>query len=221
MLKEDVQIIEMTFVNAFLIKVIDGFILIDTGLSMFWERLENELLMVGCLPDKLKLVVITHGDTNHIGNCAILQEKYKCKIAMHKDDSLMAEESLVVKRKVKTLMAKIFIFLRRLKRRKIAFKNFKPDVYLVDGQSLNGYGLNASVVHIPGHTKGSIGILADDGSLFAGDTFTNRKKPDTATYIENSEELKNSIVRLKSMPIKTIYPGHGKPFDIKEITCKL
>ena len=37
MKNEDIRIIEMTFVNAFLIKVMDGFILIDTGLAMFWK----------------------------------------------------------------------------------------------------------------------------------------------------------------------------------------
>jgi glyoxylase-like metal-dependent hydrolase (beta-lactamase superfamily II) len=221
MKKEDIKIIEMTFVNAFLVKVIDGFILIDTGLAMFWEKLERELTSAGCLPGKLKLVIITHGDFDHTGNCAKLQEKYKCKIAMHKDDSAMAENLVFLKRKVRTLTGKIFFLLRRLKRRKFIFDKFKPDFYLTDGQQLNDYGLNATVIHIPGHTKGSIGILTDDGILFAGDTFTNRRKPDIATYIENSGELENSIARLKTMPIKTVYPGHGKPFEMEQIADKL
>ncbi len=218
MQKEDVSIIEMTFVNAFLVKVLDGFILIDTGLSLFWDKLENELISAGCLPDKLKLVIITHGDIDHIGNCAKLQEKYKCKIAMHKNDALMAENGVMLKRKVRTLMGKIFVFLRRLRRRKLALERFKPDLYLTDGQNLKEYGLDASIIHIPGHTKGSIGILTDDGSLFAGDTFTNRKKPDIATYIENSQELKDSIARIKSLSVKTIYPGHGRPFEMKQLS---
>ncbi|HVN48678.1 MAG TPA: MBL fold metallo-hydrolase, partial [Bacteroidota bacterium] len=56
------------FVNAYLLNVQDGFILIDTGFSMHWPRLEKELLHAGCLPDRLKLVLITHGDVDHIGN---------------------------------------------------------------------------------------------------------------------------------------------------------
>ena len=105
----DIKTIEMTFVNAFLVKVNEGFVLIDTGLSMHWEKLESELISAGCLPDKLKLVIITHGDFDHTGNCAKLQEKYKCKIAMHKDDSLMVENGMFLKRKVRTLSARIFI----------------------------------------------------------------------------------------------------------------
>jgi len=222
MKKEDIKIIELTFVNAFLIKINEGFILIDTGVSMYWEKLESELIAVGSLPDKIKLVIITHGDFDHTGNCAKLQEKYKCKIAMHKDDAFMAENGVFPKRKVKTFTAKIFMYIRKLKRRgKFTFDKFKPDVYLTEGQDLKEYGLNAKIIHIPGHTKGSIGIITDDGILFAGDIFTNRKKPDTATYIENSGELKNSMNRLKTMNIKTIYPGHGKPFEMEQIVNKL
>ena len=221
MKKEDIKIIELTFVNAFLLKVNHGFILIDTGLAVHWEKLENELVSAGCVPGNLKLVIITHGDFDHTGNCAKLQEKYKCKIAMHKDDSLMAENLVFLKRKVKSLAAKIFFLVRKFQRRKFTFDKFKPDIYLTDGQNLNEYGLDATIIHIPGHSKGSIGILTGDGILFAGDTFTNRKKPDTATYIENSVDLKNSIARLKTLNIKTIYPGHGKPFEIGEIAHKL
>jgi glyoxylase-like metal-dependent hydrolase (beta-lactamase superfamily II) len=221
MKKEDIKTIKMIFVNAFLVKASEGYVLIDTGLPVFWEKLEHELLSAGCLPDKLKLVVITHGDMDHTGNCAKLQEKYKCKIAMHKEDSDMAEKGVVLKRKTKTLFAKVFFMLRRLKRRKIPFDKFKPDIYLIDGQNLAEYGLNVTVIHIPGHTKGSIGIISDDGILFAGDIFTNRKKPDTATFIENSRELKNSLIRLKSLPIVTVYPGHGKPFEMSQIINKL
>jgi glyoxylase-like metal-dependent hydrolase (beta-lactamase superfamily II) len=221
MKNENITTIELTFVNAFLVRVHDGFILIDTGLAMHWEKLEKELMSADCLPDKLKLVIVTHGDLDHVGNCAKLQEKYKCKIAMHKDDSLMVENGLLLKRKARSLTAKVFSIIRRLFRRKFTFDKFKPDVYLSEGQNLNEYGFNAKVLHIPGHTKGSIGILTDDGNLFAGDTFTNKRKPEIANYIENHLELENSINRLKKMNIKMIYPGHGKPFEMEQLARKL
>ena len=221
MKNDDIKIIELTFVNAFLVKVNEGFILIDTGLSMHWEKLDNELISAGCLPDKLKLIILTHGDFDHTGNCVKLQEKYKCRIAMHKDDSFMVENGLSLKRKTRTLQAMLFSLIRKLFRKKFAFDKFMPDIYLTDGQNLNEYGFNAKVVHIPGHTKGSIGILTGDGDLFAGDTFTNRRKPEVANYIENSLDLENSINRLKKMNIKMIYPGHGKPFEFEQIARNL
>jgi hydroxyacylglutathione hydrolase len=221
MKNDDIKIIELTFVNAFLVKVNEGFILIDTGLSMHWEKLDSELVSAGCFPDKLKLIILTHGDFDHTGNCVRLQEKYKCRIAMHKDDSFMVENGLSLKRKTRTMQAMLFSLIRKLFRKKFAFDKFMPDIYLTDGQSLNEYGFNAKVVHIPGHTKGSIGILTGNGDLFAGDTFTNRRKPEVANYIENSLDLENSINRLKKMNIKMIYPGHGKPFEFEQIVRNL
>ena len=133
----------------------------------------------------------------------------------------MVENGLSLKRKTRTLSARVFSIIRRLFRRKFTLDKFKPDIYLADGQDLNEYGFNAKVVHIPGHTKGSIGILTAEGNFFAGDTFINNKKPDIANYIENSQDLENSIARLKKMNIKMIYPGHGKPFDMEQIARKL
>lgn len=218
---EDIIIVNLDFVNAFLVKVNDEFILIDTGLPFHWQKLESSLTSAGCTPGKLKLIIITHGDVDHVGNCVKLREKFNCKIAMHKDDSFMVENAVPLKRKVRTLTGKIFYLLRRLKRKRLTFDKFKPDIYLADGQNLNEYGLNAKVIHIPGHTKGSIGILTDDGTLFAGDIFTNREKPDKAFYIDNYKDLKNSYSRLKTLNIKMIYPGHGKPFEMNQIVKKL
>ena len=221
MKKDDIKIINLDFVNAFLVKLDEGFILIDTGLPSHWERLESELITAGCLPGKLKLVLITHGDVDHTGNCAKLQEKYKTRIAIHHEDAAMAEQGVYMKRKIRTWRGKLLSILKRLKRRRFTFERFKPDLFLTDGQKLNEYGFNASVVHIPGHTKGSTGIVTEQGNFFAGDTFTNVRKPGIAMYIENWGQLRNSLARLKTMKIKTIYPGHGAPFEMEIITGQL
>jgi glyoxylase-like metal-dependent hydrolase (beta-lactamase superfamily II) len=221
----EIKVIELTFVNAFLVKVSEGFILIDTGVSMVWDSLERRLLSEGCLPDKLKLVVVTHGDMDHTGGCLKLQEKYHCKIAIHEADLPMVERGVFLKRKVKSFRARFFMVLRRLMRRqlmnRLSGNTFKPDLFLPDGQDLHEYGYDAKIIHIPGHTPGSIGILAEDGSFFAGDIFNNRKRPGTATYIENDAELKASLARLKTLPIRTVYPGHGRAFDFEMIRERL
>ena len=89
----------------------------------------------------------------------------------------MVENGLSLKRKARTMSSRILSLILRLFRGKFAFDRFKPDVYLTDGQNLEEYGFKAKVIHIPGHTKGSVGILTDDGDLFAGDTFINKRKP--------------------------------------------
>jgi glyoxylase-like metal-dependent hydrolase (beta-lactamase superfamily II) len=114
-------------------------------------------------------------------------------------------------------MFALIIFLRKLKKNKINLNKFSPDIFLQDGQSLQEYGLNARVIHLPGHTKGSIGILTDQGDLFAGDTLVNRKKPETAAIIENQTDLEKSIEKLRKLNIRMVYPGHGKPFPMNSL----
>lgn len=215
-MKDDIKVIGLNFVNAFLIKAKDAYILIDTGLPNQWERLEKELMSAGCLPDKLKLIIITHGDWDHTGNARKLHEKYNVRIAMHPDDVNQVENGLFLKRKIRPLFYRIFMtimmYKRKLQKNRISFPTFKPDILLSDGQRLEEYGLAANVIHIPGHTPGSIGVITAEGDLFAGDTFVNSKKHDSARIIENSGQLKNSLDKLKKMDIKTVYPGHGKPF---------
>ena len=51
---EDIKVINLGFVNVFLVKLKEGFALIDTGLPNQWEKLESRLISEGCLPNNLK-----------------------------------------------------------------------------------------------------------------------------------------------------------------------
>ena len=219
-MNNSVKVIGLDFVNAYLLKAGEGYILIDTGLPNQWGMLEKELLSAGCPPGTLKLIIITHGDWDHTGNVTKVREKYNVKAAMHSGDVQQVENGVFLKRKVRPFLHRIFFAVRMLKRKlqgnKMSFPKFKPDILLSDGQSLEEYGVKAKIIHIPGHTPGSIGILTGEGDLFAGDTFVNNKKPDSARIIENAARLKDSLDKIKKMNIKTVYPGHGKPFLMSE-----
>jgi hydroxyacylglutathione hydrolase len=220
-MNEKIKVLGLGMVNAFILKAKDGFILIDTGLPYLWQALDSQLTSAGCKPGNLKLIIITHGDWDHTGNAAKVREKYNAKIAMHAGDVPQVENGVRLKRKVRPftywLMFQFRMLMRKLQGVKMVFPRFKPDILLTDGQSLAEYGLAAKVIYLPGHTPGSIGVLTDDGDLFCGDTFTNRKKPAEANIIENSAQLKSSLAKLKMMNVKMIYPGHGKAFERKNI----
>ncbi len=212
---EKIKTIELAFVNVFLVRVDGGFILIDSGLPSHWDKLEGELRSAGCLPDKLRLVIVTHGDRDHTGNCAKLQKTYRAPVAMHRADLAMARDGARVKRRMRTMGARVISLLGRL--RKKDFETFTPDVFLTDGQSLQEYGFDATVLHVPGHTKGSIAVLTTGGELFVGDTFVNNKRPGVASYIENDGELATSVDRLKGVKSTRVYPGHGRPFSMTDM----
>lgn len=213
----EIRVIDLGFVNVFLVKTGDGYILIDTGIGQQWGKFEAELLQIGCLPDKLKLVVITHGDGDHTGNGAQLQHKYQAKIAIHAADRAMIETGLELKRTSSSFLGKIFLMLGKLASGGSRLATFHPDVLLEEGQSLVVYGWAARVMHTPGHTPGSIAILTEAGELFVGDTFSNRGHPAVAPFIENFGELRASVIRLKGLDAKIVYPGHGKPFAFEAI----
>lgn len=84
---------------------------------------------------------------------------------------------------------------------------------LSDGDSLAGYGFDARILHLPGHSPGSIGILTANGELIAGDTLANNKRPEKARNAYNFDLLKASIDRIKQSDVKTVFPGHGDPFN--------
>jgi hydroxyacylglutathione hydrolase len=157
------------------------------------------------------------GDFDHTGNCAELQQKFHVKIAMHPGDVGMVKTGKPVKRQAKSLPGKLFLWLGV--RMGGNFRQFEPDILLENGQELTEYGLSARVIHTPGHTKGSIAILTTDGRLFAGDTVSNRSKPNSAPFIENKQELQASLMILKDTKAQMVYPGHGKPFAFEMLAA--
>jgi hydroxyacylglutathione hydrolase len=217
-----IKTITLGFVNVYLVDVTDGFILVDTGLPVQRERLERELAAAGVVPGNLKLVIITHGDWDHTGNAALMQEKYKAKIAIHAEDAYLCEQLTMLKRKVRPFMLAVaFAVMRRISRlqgERRRLRPFKPDILLSDGQDLGAYGFNAKVVHLPGHTKGSIGILTAEGDLLVGDTYFNRGRPVGAQIILDEAALKATFARLEGMEFKMAYPGHGMPFAKERLT---
>ena len=204
-------------VNCYLVNTGDGFVLIDTGTATHRIDLERELGSAGCKPGNLRLIAITHGDIDHIGNCAYLLEKYGTKVAMHPGETQAVErgdmllnrtdKGIATRMLTKALFSVTTLFLGR-------FERFKPDIYVEDGQVLSEYGFDANVLHLPGHSKGSIGIVTSGGDLFCGDLLWNRDRPAPQSNIDDVVELNASIEKLKGLRINTVYPGHGKPFPM-------
>jgi hydroxyacylglutathione hydrolase len=197
-------------VNCYLIKTDAGFILIDTGCSNKRTYLEKELASAGCQPGNFKLVVLTHGDFDHAGNAAYLRKKYGVKIALHDGDSeIVKRGDMFCNRK------KGNIFIRKITPPLFGFgksERFQPDLQIGDGYDLSEYGLDAKALRLPGHSKGSIGVVTFDGCLFCGDLFIDGAKPALNSIMDDPEAAYASVEKLKSLAVKTVYPGHGKPF---------
>jgi hydroxyacylglutathione hydrolase len=231
----DITRIDLVGVNCYLADTGEGFILFDTGGHLAMDRayddrraaLSSALENAGCAPGKLKLIVLTHGDCDHTANAAYLREQYGAPIAIHPGDASLVTtpemDEIMKTFHYRPLALKIACFFMKKTLRRVTekiyrdFTPFTPDVLLQDGDSLEAYGLDAAVVHLPGHSPGSIGIVTADGDLIAGDTFAHMKKPVIALNAVDFTALKASVTKIKAMDIGTVYPGHGKPFRMAEM----
>lgn len=217
-MKHELKAINLRGVNCYLIKTKSGCVLIDTGFKRKRAKLEKELASAGCKPGDLKLIILTHGDSDHADNAAYLREKYGAKIAMHKDDAGMVERGdMGWNRKARPdRMSLLFKIITRVAKAG-KFATFKPDLYIDGTFDLSAYGLAAKVLHLPGHSKGSIGVLTAGGELFCGDLLYNFFGRPNSQFIDDMSAFNASIEKIRKLHVKFVYPGHGKPFPLKRL----
>lgn len=221
-MEQEIKAIHLGGVNCYLVKTGAGHILIDTGFKGKRLKLEKELAGAGCKPGDLKPIILTHGDSDHVDNAAYLREKYGAKIAMHKDDAGMVERGdMGWNRKAEpdhmSLLFKIMSHVVKPGK----FATFKPDLLIDESFDLSAYGLDAKVLHLPGHSKGSIGVLTPGGDLFCGDLLYNFFGRPNSQFIDDLAAFDASIEKISKLNVKTVYPGHGRPFSLDRFLVNL
>ena len=211
--------IELGFVNAYLLEGKKGFVLVDTGMASQRKKLEEALAAAGCERGSLALVVVTHADYDHMGNCPWLRDEWGAPVAIHGADRATLETGAAPRRFMRGLLGKILTFLISL--RPEGGPTCPADHILEDGQSLEAWGLSATVCHLPGHTPGAIGLLMADGVFIAGDVFANWRKPAPSPFIHDLEAYRASLAKaLELLPASsTVWPGHGGPFPAAAIAA--
>lgn len=227
--------IDLGGVNCYLARGKCGFILFDTGGHIVTDReftnrrelLIKELESLGCTEHNLGLIVLTHGDNDHACNAAYLRKRFKTKIAMHDGDRELVENPTLHKMMESfqydsAELQQVFLQYRQVittatQKALDDFERFSPDIILKDGFDFSPYGFDATVIHMPGHTPGSIAVLTKSGDLIAGDTLANTEKPAPARNASDFGQLSASIRKLQNYTIKSVYPGHGNPFPFQSI----
>lgn len=202
-------------VNSYLIKASESFMLIDTGASGSRKNLLTALEKAGCVPGRLVMLVMTHGDFDHTGNAAYIRQVYRSKIAMHPDDAAMVEKGdmFINRNRPNILIRKLLNSFSGFSRS----ERFSPDLLLSGGENLTGFGFDAEIIEVPGHSPGSIAILTSNGDLFCGDLMENVQTPGLNSIMDNLAQAVSSLEKLARYPIRTVYPGHGKSFTMEQI----
>lgn len=87
-----------------------------------------------------------------------------------------------------------------------------------EGDRINAAGISFRVIHTPGHTPGSVCLIAE-GNLFSGDTLFAGSCGRTDLPGGDWATLRRSLSRLAQMDgTLAVYPGHGESTALAQET---
>jgi glyoxylase-like metal-dependent hydrolase (beta-lactamase superfamily II) len=89
------------------------------------------------------------------------------------------------------------------------------DRRLADGDEITAGSLRLGVLHTPGHSPGSVSLLAVDEAVFSGDTLFAGSIGRTDLWggdpVQELVSIRERLLTLGDLPV---YPGHGPPTSI-------
>ena len=90
--------------------------------------------------------------------------------------------------------------------------NFKPDIYLNDGEIVNGNGWSLRAIHTPGHTSNHMCYgLEEQLILFTGDHIMGWSTTVIVPPDGNMTSYIESLKKVLNYKYKIFYPTHGGP----------
>src|SRR3954468_2079563 len=147
----------------------------------------------------LKLIVSSHRHWDHIGDNATVVTATGAQLAVHTAD----RHGLV--RPIANLGAPF------------AIVPSVPAVDLVEGSRIRFGEITLDVLHTPGHTEGSVCLLAgSERLLFSGDTLFRGAWGRTDLAGGDDDQMIDSLARLGALPPDLrVLPGHGAETTIE------
>lgn len=192
--------------NCYLLRENDNAVLVDTCQTKYLSK-----ILEACRGVNVRLIVLTHGHFDHIQNAAALSEALQAPIAMHEADLPFISDLCAEPLDAERPMGKLLLSLIRSGKGTPALAPFEPTLFLRDGDSLSDYGVEAKIIGLPGHTKGSIGILAWGTVLLVGDAMMNFMTPSESLIYSDYNQMQRSLSIIGSVCPEAVYFGHGKP----------
>ena len=207
-------------VAAYLVVLPDGITVVDAGLPGHWDDLTTELDGIGRSLGDIRGLVLTHGDSDHIGFAERLRREHGVPVYVHAADAARATTG----EKPKTPMGRLrlgptFGFAAYAVRKKgYRTEYLREVVEVTDGDVLDLPG-SPRIIGLPGHSPGSIAVhvpIAE--AVFVGDALTTRHVLTGSTglqpapFTDHPAEALDSLERLAGLDAVWVLPGHGAPW---------
>jgi len=121
-------------------------VLIDSGAGESFDQLVDNIKRLGFKPERLAALIVTHAHIDHTGALCQFQQGFGVKVIAHELDSEAIETG-------KGVGAEFY---------GVAYKPCKVDIKIKKSEESLKYGRHElKILHIPGHTPGSIAIYVD------------------------------------------------------------
>jgi len=202
-----------------------GPILVDTVPLAYRERFWRRLDRLGLAPSRIAALILTHHHSDHTGMAASLLEiNPMIRLIFHANE----EQALSSGRNQPTVYTnqKVENFSKKANLQPTfpPLKRRPHDIVFEEAQSpiLRDWGVEAALLHTPGHTSGSVCLFFDEGTLIAGDTFSNiplnpfKTNPFPFVYEDMPALLRSWKWLLSKEPV-TITPSHGRSLSVSKV----
>lgn len=183
-----------------------------------------EILLEDNKIDKI-IILLTHEHPDHISGINWLQKKFKSKLMCTKECSDYISEE----RNVRPILMNFYLekqdnengtHLLEKFNNEFVLHTYTADFTFEDNFKMSWFEHNFEFFKILGHSKGSCGIILDGNIVFTGDSLmkdlpviTRFPGGNRKAYISETLPLLES----KLQPDMWIMPGHGNPFQLKDI----